>query len=109
VVAVGLTPAQVARLQLETRSSDPVLSEEQVTQRAAEEIGDSTPRQMMRTVVDQVAALTKAAQVAQPIVGRIMIKMRGGKHDMRVRIRTICSRSGQRAMRPRRSRHVCRA
>jgi hypothetical protein len=37
---------------------------------------------MMRTVVDQVAALTKAAQIAQPIVGRIMIKMRGGKHDM---------------------------
>jgi hypothetical protein len=38
---------------------------------------------MAGTVVDQVASLTKAAQVAQPIVGRIMIKMRGGKHDMR--------------------------
>jgi hypothetical protein len=38
---------------------------------------------MMRTVVDQVAALTKTAQVAQPIVGRIMIQMRGGKHNMR--------------------------
>ena len=37
---------------------------------------------MMRAVVDQVAALTKAAQVAQPIVGRIMIQVRGGKHDM---------------------------
>jgi hypothetical protein len=38
---------------------------------------------MMLTVVDQVAALTKAAQVAQPIVGRIMIKVCSGKHDMR--------------------------
>jgi hypothetical protein len=38
---------------------------------------------MMRTIVDQVAALTKAAQVAKSIVGRIMIKVRGGKHDMR--------------------------
>jgi hypothetical protein len=27
--------------------------------------------------------LTKAAQVAQPVVGRIMIKVRSGKHDMR--------------------------
>jgi hypothetical protein len=33
--------------------------------------------------VDHVASLTKTAQVAQPIVGGIMIKMRGGKHDAR--------------------------
>jgi hypothetical protein len=38
---------------------------------------------MMRTVVDQVAALTKAAQVSEPIISRIMIEVRGGKHDMR--------------------------
>ena len=31
--------------------------------------------------MDHVASLTKTAQVAQPIVGRIMIQMRGGKHD----------------------------
>jgi hypothetical protein len=38
---------------------------------------------MMRTIVDQVTALTKAAQVAQPIIGRIVIQVRSGKHDMR--------------------------
>jgi hypothetical protein len=38
---------------------------------------------MMRTIVDQVTALTKAAQVAQPVIGRIVIQVRGGKHDMR--------------------------
>jgi hypothetical protein len=38
---------------------------------------------MMRPVMDQMAALTKAAQVAQTVVGRIMVKVRGGKHDMR--------------------------
>ena len=65
------------------RSSDPVRSEEQVTQSAAEQISDSAPRHMMRTVVDQVAALTKTAQVAQSIVGRIMSKVRSGEHDMR--------------------------
>jgi hypothetical protein len=43
--------------------------------RGAEEqkIGDPSPLQMMRTVVDQVTALTKTAQVAKPIIGRIMI------------------------------------
>jgi hypothetical protein len=33
--------------------------------------------------VDQVAALTKAAQVAKPVVGRIVIEMRSGKYDSR--------------------------
>jgi hypothetical protein len=31
--------------------------------------------------VDHVAALTKTTQVAQPVVGRIMIEVRSGKHD----------------------------
>src|SRR5512144_2301561 len=68
---------------LEKSSSDPVRTKEQVTQRAAQQIGDSPPRQMMRAVVDQVTALTKTAQVAQPVVGRIMIEVRRGQHHMR--------------------------
>jgi hypothetical protein len=64
-------------------SSDPIWSEKQVAQCTAEQISDPPPRQMIRTVVDQVAALTKTAQVAQPIVGRIMIEVRSGKHNMR--------------------------
>jgi hypothetical protein len=38
---------------------------------------------MMRAIVDQVAALTEAAQVAQPVVGRIMIQVRGGEYYAR--------------------------
>jgi hypothetical protein len=64
-------------------SSGPIWSEEQVAQCTAEQISDPPPRQMIRTVVDQVAALTKTAQVAPPIVGRIMIEVRSGKHNMR--------------------------
>jgi hypothetical protein len=63
-------------------SSDPIWSEEQVTQCTAEQISDPPLRQMAGTVVDHVAALTKTAQVTQPVVGRIMIKVRSGKHDM---------------------------
>jgi hypothetical protein len=50
---------------------------------AREQIGDPPLRQMMRAIVGQVAALTKAAQVAQTVVARIMIQVRGGKHDAR--------------------------
>ena len=37
----------------------------------------------MRAIVEHVAALTEAAQVAQAVVGRIMIQVRGGEHDAR--------------------------
>ena len=36
---------------------------------------------MVRAVVEHVAALAKTAQVAQPVVGRIMIEVGGGEHD----------------------------
>jgi hypothetical protein len=36
---------------------------------------------MVRAVVDQVAPLAEAFQVAQPVVARIMIEMRGGEDD----------------------------
>ena len=38
---------------------------------------------MIGAVMDQVAALTEASQVAEPIVGRIMIKVCGRKDDTR--------------------------
>ena len=62
-------------------SSDPIWSEEQVTQCATQKISDPPLRQMAGPVVDQVASLTKTAQVTQPVVDRIMIKVRSGKHD----------------------------
>src|SRR5512132_4397953 len=53
----------------------------QVAQCAAQKISDPPLRQMAGTVVDHVASLTKTKQVAQPVVGRIMIEVRSGKHD----------------------------
>ena len=35
----------------------------------------------MRAIVKHVAALTKTPQVAQPVVGWIMIEVSGGEHD----------------------------
>ena len=35
----------------------------------------------MRHVVQHVAALAQAAEVAQPVVGRVAVKVRGGEHD----------------------------
>lgn len=64
-------------------SSHPVRPEEQVTQGTAEEVSDPALRQVVRAVVDHVATLTKAAQIAQPVVGRIVIEVRGGEHDAR--------------------------
>ena len=37
----------------------------------------------MRTIVDHVTALTEAAQIAQAVVGRIVIQVRGSEHDAR--------------------------
>ena len=72
-----------ARLGVRTSLSDPVGSEEQVARGAAEQIGNPPLRQVVRAIVGQVAALTEAAQVAQPVVGRIVIEVRGGQHDAR--------------------------
>jgi hypothetical protein len=38
---------------------------------------------MVRSVVAQVAALTEATQVAQPVVGRIVVQVCGGEHHAR--------------------------
>ncbi|MGE5778890.1 MAG: hypothetical protein ACM30D_06220 [Hyphomicrobiales bacterium] len=39
---------------------------------------------LMRAIVDQAAALTEAAQVAQAVVGRVAIQVRGSEHDARL-------------------------
>ena len=36
---------------------------------------------MMRPVVQNVTALTEAAQIAQPVVGGVVVEMGGGEHD----------------------------
>jgi hypothetical protein len=58
-----------------------VRAEEEVAEGAPQQIGDPSPCQMVRPIVDQVAALAQAFQIARPIVGRIVIEMRGGEYD----------------------------
>jgi hypothetical protein len=60
-----------------------VRPKKQVAHRTAEQIGDPPLRQVMRAIVAQVTALTEAAQVAQAVVGRIVIEVRGGEDDAR--------------------------
>jgi hypothetical protein len=60
-----------------------VRSEKQVAHCTTQQIGDPPLRQVMRTIVDQMAALAQTAQVAQPVVGRIMIEVRGSQYDTR--------------------------
>jgi hypothetical protein len=38
---------------------------------------------MIRLVVKQMAALAEALEVPQPVMARVMVKMRGGKHNAR--------------------------
>ena len=59
----------------------PVWAEEQVTDGVAASVGDPPLGEVMRPVVDHVAALAEAFQVAQPVVGRVVVKVRRGKHD----------------------------
>ena len=47
-----------------------IRAQKQVADRTAEQIGDPPLRQMMRAIMEHVAALTEAAQVAQPVVVR---------------------------------------
>ena len=44
-------------------------------------VGDPSLQQVPGPIVRQVAALAKAPQVAQPVVGRVMVEMRRGQDD----------------------------
>ena len=58
-----------------------VRAEEQVAERPAQQVSDPPPRLMVRPVVDQVAALAKALQIARPIVTRVVIEVGGCEDD----------------------------
>ena len=60
-------------------------TEEQIAEGAAQQVGDPPLCQVVRPVVDHVASLAKAFQVARPIVGRVMVEVRCGEHDTGVR------------------------
>ena len=73
-----------ARLpQRERRYQRGVWAEEEITDSQAPPVSDPALHKMTLPVVQHVAALTEGAQIIQPIVGRVTVKMRGSKHDAR--------------------------
>ena len=62
-------------------NTDGIGPKEQIAEGAAQEISDPPLCQMMRTVVDHVAALAQALKVAQPVVARVMVEIGHRQHD----------------------------
>jgi hypothetical protein len=42
-------------------------------------VGDPSLRQVVRAIVDHMAALAQALQIAQPVVARVVIEVDGGQ------------------------------
>src|SRR3954447_19857404 len=58
-----------------------VRAEKQVTERAAQQIGDPPLLKVMGPVVDQMATLTEASQVLETVIARIVIEVGSGQND----------------------------
>ena len=75
-----MAPAS-ARARRVSGCSAGVGSEEQIAEGTAQQVGDAAPGEMMRPVVNEMAALTQASQVLQPIVAWIVIEVGSGQND----------------------------
>jgi len=60
-----------------------VQTEEEIADRRAPAVSDPALRQMVRTIVQHVAALAERAEILWPIVGRIAVQVRRREHDAR--------------------------
>jgi len=60
--------------------------EEKVADRETPPVGDPTLCQVMRPIVQHVAALAERTEVPQPVVGRVTVQVRGREHDARLPI-----------------------
>jgi hypothetical protein len=58
-----------------------VWAEEKIAVCQTPPVGDPALRQVMRPIVQHVAALAEGAEVLQPVVGRIAVQVRGCEHD----------------------------
>ena len=58
-----------------------IRTEEQIPERPPQQIRDPPSGQMVRSIMDHVAALAETFQVALPVVARIMIEMRRRQDD----------------------------
>jgi hypothetical protein len=50
-------------------------SEEQIAKGTAQQVCDAAPGEMVRPVVNEMATLTQASQILQPIVSGIMVEV----------------------------------
>jgi hypothetical protein len=53
-------------------------SEEDIPHRVAKPVGNPALRQVMAAILDHVTALAEVSQIAEPIVFRVFVEMRGG-------------------------------
>ena len=51
-------------------------AEEEIAERTAQKVSDPPLRQMVRAIVDHVAALAQALQIAPPVVTRVVVEVR---------------------------------
>src|SRR5271154_138601 len=56
-----------------------VRTEEQIAKCAPQQIGNPPLRQVVRAIVDHVAALAQALEIALPVVARVVVKVCGGQ------------------------------
>ena len=73
----------VLRLQLLATVSARIQAEEEIADCRAPAVSDPPLCQMVRPIVQHVAALTERAQILQSIVGRIAVQVRRCEHDAR--------------------------
>ncbi len=62
-------------------NTDGIGSEEQIAEGPAQEISDPPLCQMVRAVMDHVAALAQTLEVTPPVVARVMVEMGRSQHD----------------------------
>ena len=58
-----------------------VRPEKQIAEGAAQQISEPSLRQMVRAIVDHVAALAQALQIAPPVVTRVVVKVGRSQND----------------------------
>jgi hypothetical protein len=64
-------------------AADSIWTEEEIAECQTPPVGDPALHQMVRPIVQHVAALTKGPQIFQSIVARITVQVRRGKYDAR--------------------------
>jgi hypothetical protein len=60
-----------------------IRTEEEITERQTPPVGDPSLHQMVRPIVQHVAALTEGSQIFQPVVGGVAVQVRRCENDAR--------------------------